>query len=313
MEQLNRLIHGKSGHAGFNIGNPGGHCRVQAIQIKGDIDRPARQHLPRLGDNIRRPALTVFRHGDNIVPVFIGRCQPVEGTGMATETDLHRMRRVNLPLIRQIGPPVCRRFLGPEKMINGGEHIGMGIEVEKADRLTPRQLAPAKRLNNTASDRMVAADGYRPGPRRINILIKGGDLFDAVFIVVAPGESDITGINNLCLLPRVQLKAAMHPALQGGDIAHRPRPQMLVPLGGTVAGGMRHANERDIRALRVLMRASEKRRDPPPVEVVHHAVIVFFGHGFVVSCYCYAEIRSCFTKPGALLFRFCPEAFSCVP
>ena len=50
------------------------------------------------------------------------------------------------------------RFLRAQEMIHLSEYIRMRIQMQKADRLTARQLTAAKRLHNAPSDRMIAAN-----------------------------------------------------------------------------------------------------------------------------------------------------------
>ena len=65
---------------------------------------------------------------------------------MPPQPDLHRPGRVHLPLIGQVSPPMRGGLLGPQEMIDLGEHIRMGVEMQEADRLSPGDLTTAKRL-----------------------------------------------------------------------------------------------------------------------------------------------------------------------
>ena len=63
MKQCNCLVDIKALHAGFDIGHGGGHARIEAIQIEGDIDRSPRQHLFRLLDHIGDDRIVVTESG----------------------------------------------------------------------------------------------------------------------------------------------------------------------------------------------------------------------------------------------------------
>ena len=163
-------------------------------------------------------------------------------------------------------------------MVDGREHIGMRIQMQKAYLLAARQLAAPQPLNDAASDRMITADRHRPRPAGINIAIEIGNPLDAVLIVIGAWKRHIAGIDNGGRLPWIHLKAAMRTALQGGYIAYGARAQMLVTLGGPIAGGMRHTHQCDIGALGAGMRRAKQGRYPPPVKVVHHALIMLVSH-----------------------------------
>ena len=77
---------------------------------------------------------------------------------MPAQPDLHRSAWVHFALIRQVSPPMRGRFLRAQEMIHLSEYIRMRIQMQKADRLTARQLTAAKRLHNAPSDRMIAAN-----------------------------------------------------------------------------------------------------------------------------------------------------------
>ena len=184
---------------------------------------------------------------------------------MAAKADLHRSGRVDQPLVGRVGAPVRGAFLGAEKVIDGGEDVGMGIQMEEADFFAAGEPAAAKPLDDAAGDRMVAADRHRPRAASINVPIEVRDALDAVLIVIRPRERHVTDIDNFRSLPRVQLKAAMRAALQGRDVANGAGAEMLVALGGTVSRRMGNANKRDIGTVGSFMGRAEQRRHTPPV------------------------------------------------
>ena len=197
---------------------------------------------------------------------------------MAAKADLHGSGRIDQALVGRVGAPVRGALLGAEEMIDGGEDIGMRVKMQKADLLAAGQLAAAEALDDAAGDGMVAADRHRPRAAGVYVLVELGDPLDAVFIVVGPRKRHVTHIYDFRSFPGVQLKPPMRTALQRGDVAHGAGAQMLVALGGAVAGRMRHADKRDIRAGCGLVRRAEQGRHAPPVKVFHHAAIVLVTH-----------------------------------
>jgi len=169
-------------------------------------------------------------------------------------------------------------------VIDFGKDIGMGIEMQKANRLPFRQFAATKGLNNPAGDRMIAANRKGPHPRVVDAFIKSRDAFDAIFIVIGSRKRDIARVDNRRGRPRIEANLTMDTALYRSDISHRPRPKMLIAFRGAIAGGMRHANQGDISGSKFFregidMGATKQRRYPPPIEIVHHAGIMFLRHG----------------------------------
>ena len=97
-------------------------------------------------------------------------------------------------------------------MINLGENIRMRVQVQEADRLALGDLAPSNRLNNSASNRMVTADGNGPCAGFVNFGVKPGDVFDAGLVIVGTREEILdlaVGSAWLLLLALRQLKVVI--------------------------------------------------------------------------------------------------------
>ena len=117
---------------------------------------------------------------------------------------------------------------------------------------------------------MVATNGNRPRAGLVDLFVEAGDLLDAVFVVVGLGEGNITHVSDLGSGPGVDLELTMNPAANGRDVPQRTGTEVLIALGCAVAGGMRHADQRDVLPVRRNVRAAKQRRNTPPVEVLHH-------------------------------------------
>ena len=197
---------------------------------------------------------------------------------MAAQPDLHRMARIDLALIDQVGPPMGRGFLGPEEMIHLGKDICMGVEMQETDLLALGDPAPPQRLHDAACDRMIAPDRDRARACGVDFGEEPGDLLDAILVVVCAGKGHVAHIDDLGRCPRIKLELAMHPPCDRRDVAQGARAQMLIPLGRAVAGGMRHARKGDVLPLRPLVGAAEHGGDAPPIQVVHHGFEMFVSH-----------------------------------
>lgn len=117
---------------------------------------------------------------------------------------------------------------------------------------------------------MVPADGDGADAGLPQWFIEIGDLLDAVFVVIGAGEGDIAEVGDARALPLVDAELEVHAALYAGDIAHRAGDQMLVTLRRAVPGGVGNAHKADILPIWRLMGRAKERRDPPPIQVLHH-------------------------------------------
>lgn len=184
------------------------------------------------------------------------------------------------------------RLLRAKEMVHLGEHVRMGVQMQKADRLTARDLAAAQGLNDATGDRMIATNRHRPRPGFVYFAVEPGDLLDAVLVVVCARKRHIADVCNFRAVPWVYAKRAVAAPLQSRNISDRARAEVLVALCCTITGRVRHACKHDIHSLRPCIGAAEHRRDAPPVQVFHHASVVFFGHGVLLN----ANLKSILTK-----------------
>ena len=92
---------------------------------------------------------------------------------------------------------------------------------------------------------------------------------------LASGSGDVAEVVDDARLPGREAERPVHPPLQGRDVAHGARPEVLVALGRAVAGAVRHADQRDVAAGGIgIDRAAEERRRAPPVEALDHHPVV---------------------------------------
>ena len=107
MQQPDSLVDVEALLPGFKVGDRRRDRRVEAVEVEGDVDRLAVENLADLGDHVLDPAAAEFLHGHDVVAVVVGWLEPVQRARVAAQTDLHRMGRIDLPLIGEVGAPVC--------------------------------------------------------------------------------------------------------------------------------------------------------------------------------------------------------------
>ena len=128
---------------------------------------------------------------------------------------------------------------------------------------------------------MVAADGNRARARVGDAAEEGADALDAGLVVHGLGQRDITQVVDAARLPGGEVvEGFVQPPVMGGDVAHGARTQVLVALGGAVAGGVGHADESDVAAggIGIDRAAEEGGNAPPGKRLQQHHVVVGIGH-----------------------------------
>ena len=124
---------------------------------------------------------------------------------------------------------------------------------------------------------MIATDGHRARAGIGDAAEEGADARDAGLVVHGLGQRDIAQIVDAARLPGGEvIEGFVQPPVMGGDVAHRARPQMLVALGGAVAGGVGHADQRDVAGAGIgIDGAAEEGGNAPPGQRLqqHHVVV----------------------------------------
>ena len=164
-------------------------------------------------------------------------------------------------------------FLGTHPMVDVFVSIGMGVEMQKRGFSAIGELAPLARdrLDDAAGDAVIAADRDGIDAGIGDALEKGRDALHGFLVVHRLGKRHVADIANAAGFPGREIEMLVIAPIMRRDMAHGARAQMLVALGRTIAGTVRHADQRDIAVfeIRHVGRAKEG-RNAPPIERLHH-------------------------------------------
>ena len=96
----------------------------------------------------------------------------------------------------------------------------------------------------------------------------------AGLVVVGLGQRHVPHVADAREIPGVDPEFHVHAPGHRRHFAYRPGAEMLVALGGSVAGRVRHADEGDVAVARVpLDGAAKEGGDVPPVEALEHELV----------------------------------------
>jgi hypothetical protein len=161
--------------------------------------------------------------------------------------------------------------------------VGVGVEVDQRHRLVIRQARPltGDPLQDRPGDRVVAADRHRPRFRVGDAPEEGADPLDARLVVHRLRQRHVAQVVDAARLPRREVaERLVQPPVVGRDVAHRARPEVLIPLRRAVAGGVRHPDQGDIEVRRIgIDRAAKEGGHALPIErFEQNHLVVVRGH-----------------------------------
>jgi hypothetical protein len=146
--------------------------------------------------------------------------------------------------------------------------IGVGVEMHQRHLLAAGELCirARNRLQDRAGDGVIAADGDRPHAGFVQSLIIGLDMLHADVVDHRLRQRHVAEIVDPAFLPGVEVEQGMAAPVPAGHVAQKARRQVLVALGGTVAGAVGHADEADIRRRQVFIPGrAEESGDAEPI------------------------------------------------
>ena len=75
--------------------------------------------------------------------------------------------------------------------------------MQEANRFTAGEFATAQCLHNTTCNTVISTDAHRPRTSGVNILIKGCNPLNTIFVVIGTRERHVPNIGDLRTVPGI--------------------------------------------------------------------------------------------------------------
>src|SRR5260221_624928 len=157
---------------------------IGPVDVEGDIGRAVADDLARLGDDALDAELRHVLDMDHRHAAVVGELP--EELGRAANADLDGARRVEHAVEHGEAEGAAVMELGALVLARG---VAMGVDMDEPDR-----PLGAERFEDRIGDRVVAADGQRPHPCRLDHGVELGDVGDAALQAEARAQRPVADI-----------------------------------------------------------------------------------------------------------------------